>query len=269
MAWVAVIAALVGGLIGGFMALTSVLIQNFFLARRQREQLLHDAKERRTEREMALRREVYLEVAGATANLQEYLLQLGNPNATPEQHAEITKGSSAALNRAQVIGTIQTLISLNQAQEFFAESSIDLNLKSLAVKLAALNVSSLEKEADFLFTNRVEFTKMALTQTEPDLKQALEKLVEGVQVKENEIKERVDDARTAHLEELKTLFVASLTAGLAYNNLLIEPLISARRELGLEINAEAYGQMSVAINARLQQKLEASVKSMERLFETP
>src|SRR5882762_6591618 len=80
LAWVAVIAAAVGGLIG----IISGLIQNLFIAKRQRQQLRHDAEQRRIEREMSLRREVYLEVAGATANLQEYLLNLGNPNVSAE-----------------------------------------------------------------------------------------------------------------------------------------------------------------------------------------
>ncbi len=172
-AWVVVIAAAVGGLI----SIMSVVIQNLFLAKRQREQLSHDAEQRRVEREMALRRGVYLEVAGATANLQEYLLNLGNPNISAEKQTEIVQGSSAALNRAQVVGRLDTLQSLNRAQEFFGVTSIDLNLRGMAVKLAALKVSDLEKESQFLFNNRMELAKTILSQKDADLKQLLETLV--------------------------------------------------------------------------------------------
>jgi hypothetical protein len=235
--------------------------------RRQREQFLHDAIQRRTDREMALRREVYLEVAGATANLQEYLLNLGNPDISAERQAEIVQGGSAALNRAQVIGSMDTLKPLNTAQECFGLSSIDLSVKSMAVKLAALKVSNLEKESEFLFNQRMELTKSALSQKEEITKQLLEALVGGLEEKENEIKGQLEQARNAHLDELKKLFITSLQAGLGYNNLLIEPLISARRELGFDIDANAYREMSKAINARIQQETEKSVNAIERLFE--
>ncbi len=262
-AWVVVIAAAVGGLI----SIMSVVIQNLFLAKRQREQLSHDAEQRRVEREMALRREVYLEVAGATANLQEYLLNLGNPNISAEKQTEIVQGSSAALNRAQVVGRLDTLQSLNRAQEFFGVTSIDLNLRGMAVKLAALKVSDLEKESQFLFNNRMELAKTILSQKDADLKQLLETLVGSLEEKENEIKKQLDDARNAHRGELKKLLVAATQAGLDYNNLLIEPLIMARRELGFELDANVYREMSKAINARIQQEIERSVVTIEGMFE--
>jgi hypothetical protein len=262
-AWVVVIAAAVGGLI----SIISVVIQNWFLAKRQREQLSHDAEQRRVEREMALRREVYLEVAGATAKLQEYLLNLGNPNISAETQAEIMQGSSAALNRAQVVGTIDTLQPLNRAQEFFAVSSIDLSLKGVAVKLAALKVTDLEKESEFLFNNRMEFAKTILAQKDVDVKQLLETLGGALEGKEKEIKEQLEEARNAHRAEIKKLLIASVQAGLGYNNLLIEPLIMARRELGFEIDPNAYREMSEAINARLQQEIEKSVVTIEGMFE--
>lgn len=262
-AWVVVIAAAVGGLI----SIISVVIQNVFLAKRQREQLSHDAEQRRLEREMTLRREVYLEVAGATANLQEYLLNLGNPNISAEKQAEVMQGSSAALNRAQVVGRLDTLQSLNKAQEFFGVISIDLNLKGVAVKLALLKVSDLEKESQFLFNNRMELAKTILSQKDVDIKHLLETLVGSLEEKENEIKKQVDDARNAHRRELKKLLVAATQAGLDYNNLLIEPLIMARRELGFELDGDAYREMSEVINAHIQQEIEKSIVTIEEMFE--
>jgi hypothetical protein len=214
-----------------------------------------------------LRREVYLEVASATANLQEYLLNLGNPNISAEKQTEIVQGSSAALNRAQVVGRLDTLQSLNRAQEFFGVISIDLNLKGVAVQLAALKVSDLEKESQFLFNNRMELAKTILSQKDADTKVLLETLVGSLEEKENEIKNQLDEARNAHRGELKKLLIAATQAGLDYNNLLIEPLIMARRELGFELDANAYRQMSEAISARIQQEIEKSVITIEGMFE--
>ena len=261
-AWVAVIAAAVGGLI----ALISGIIQNFFLAKRQREQLRHDAEQRRLEREMTLRREVYLEVAGATANLQEYLVNLGNPNISAEQQAGIVQGSLAALNRAQVVGSLDTLQSLNKAQEFFGVALIDLNLKGVAVALAALRVSDLEKESQFLFNNQMEFAKTILGQKDADIKDLLPQLIGSFEEKQNEIKKQLDETRHAHQGELKKLLVAATQASLDYNNHLIEPLIMARRELGFELDADAYRKMSETINTHIQHEIERSVVTIEGMF---
>lgn len=262
LAWVAVIAAAVGALIG----IISVIIQNIFLSKRQREQLAHDANQRRIDREMALRREVYLEVAGATARLQEYLLNLGNPNISAETQAQIMQGSSAALNRAQVVGALETLQPLNKAQEFFGVASLDLHLKLAAVKLASLNVEDLERQSEFIFNNRMDMAKTVIAQRDNDTKQLLEALVQGLENREAEIKAELDAARAVHLKELKNLLTASVHAGLDYNNLLIEPLITARRELGFEIDANAYQKMSEDINARMQQEVQKYVANIEQMF---
>src|SRR4051812_18478761 len=100
------------GVIGASIALIGVGLQNFVQSWLQRKQQRHDEQQRRIEREMALRRDIYLEVAEATAKMKEYIISYANYSITEQQRQSILQGSTAAIHRVQIIGTIATLRTL-------------------------------------------------------------------------------------------------------------------------------------------------------------
>ena len=104
--WTAAI-AFVATLNAGGMSLAGVVLTNRDARKRLAKQLEHDSTERTREREMALRRDVYLEAAANIARVSHIMGRLANVG--DETAAQELGDTFAALARVQLTGSNETV----------------------------------------------------------------------------------------------------------------------------------------------------------------
>ena len=135
------------GVVGALVALFGVWLQSIFQLRRQREQLAHDAEQRRLESEMDMRREVYFKVAESLARLQEFLANFIRNDISLEQNQDSIKGVWAEINKAYIVGSIETITSLNTLYEVFNTNVQRIIEKRLIVNQFLTEISNSQSKA--------------------------------------------------------------------------------------------------------------------------
>ncbi|HEY3569820.1 MAG TPA: hypothetical protein VGP73_17940, partial [Thermoanaerobaculia bacterium] len=108
-----------GALAGACTVLFTTWLNNRQQNRRQMQQLAHDIEQRRTDREMSLRREVYLEAAETIGKMQEFIANYAQSDDVGSSEIIALNGSIAALNKVHVIGAKSTIEAFNCAQRTF------------------------------------------------------------------------------------------------------------------------------------------------------
>jgi hypothetical protein len=134
----------VGALAGAFMALLTTWLNNRAQNRRQEQQLrhdaeqrsrqlqhdvdqrqtqfAHDAEQRRIDREMGLRREIYLEATAAIGKMQEFISSYARQDISESDKVALVQGSTASLNKIHIVGTNRTIEAFSAAQLAFVRS---------------------------------------------------------------------------------------------------------------------------------------------------
>ncbi|WP_297391964.1 hypothetical protein [Acidiferrobacter sp.] len=230
---------------GSTITLSGLYMQNRSESERNTERLRHDALMRDRERDMALRREVYLKSAEALAHAQEYLAAFARDDLASDQHEALIRGIGGDLNKVHIVGSLATVQAIVEANEFFVRSVADLGVEQLPVKRLKEEIKAEELLIEAAGGRRDE----ALARMrEMDRAQATESAFWSVQ---NQI---LAEAQTAiedaveHLRELReTLLVSEAQllrdaahAGIAFGALVVRANVAIRRELELPLDAEAY-----------------------------
>lgn len=81
--------------------------------------LFHDSKQRKLEREMDLRREVYLEAAGGLAEAQFFLGRFAQPEFKPDQDSGLTGSKIGWYNKVQLVASIETFEAFAEGEARF------------------------------------------------------------------------------------------------------------------------------------------------------
>lgn len=146
---------LISGIIGAFIALFGTRLQNNAHANRQKELLLnqseqqkerlfHEAEQRRLDREMTLRREVYLSAAESVAKLSQYLFALADTSLTSEKQNEVISGVWESINKVTVVGKIETVKALFEINKVFSKNVGIMLIKSKKVHLLVSQENELQ-----------------------------------------------------------------------------------------------------------------------------
>lgn len=241
--------AFLQGIAGAVVGALAVLLGGYFQLRaenkRQENRLAYDREQRRTDREMSLRRDIYLEAASAWANQVEYLISFGRPQITTAEQSAILKGSSAAISRVHIIGTPSTLEAFNKAQRLFALSAIDLTEGKALVDMAQFEVGRIEGEIAYLLKSSEQIMTTAREHQPNPLKPgdqeylaSLYKFSAGNIVEaQSKGKDRDRAQDVLHARQVELLKV-SFQAALALQAPLFECVSAVRRELELPFENE-------------------------------
>ena len=117
--WAAVIASL--------LTLGGVLLTNRGSSKRLRMQLNHDSAQRDRERQMALRRDVYLPAAESVTRLQALLGSLIDLRTPDENLSRESTTHIAVISKISVIGSIKTVAAVSALLNEFNSAFLDLS----------------------------------------------------------------------------------------------------------------------------------------------
>ena len=152
-----------GAAIGSGLGFLGVLFTNLRESRRLQSQLKHDAEQRALERQMCLRREVYLKAAEAAAATFGLMGQLGNPNVTDREIEARSADIASSLGKVSIVASDATVRAVTAFQTEFGKSTVLLMGRRIRViqRQAMLDsisqeTSGLREEADRLMKLRTE-----------------------------------------------------------------------------------------------------------------
>lgn len=260
-----IFSGVVSGFVGAAIALFGTYLQGLLQARRQTEELQHDAEQRTKEREMALRREVYLPAAECIAKLQEHLKSYASQTMSNEDRSEITVGVWGHFNKVAIVGSIETIEVFDRLYLKFSQLNEPLCLKHL-------NIHNIDLEIELLHENQPQIVDQInqlihLVNSEPfgansprkiDLDNQVVSLRASLQSQFEQIKQKrlLQNELRYEVSEDISRAVAEI------ERLMAEANIAIRKELGMPIDEVRY---LASVDNTYSQMQETTKKSLEEI----
>lgn len=219
------------------LTLFGVWLQNIWESNRLEKRLSYDEAQRDRERQMQLRRDIYLEAADSAVKAQRVLSDIARVDKPVTEVTAIDPFDLAGLSKAHLVGGIETIKAFQGLGQTFIDAILRLieyraeyeeeRLKSeeLRERIAQLvayrdHVVGLVRDV----TNRIQLTA---TQA----KEYADSLAKTQQQVEATLQERAEVLQT--LQKLKRqLNLAGVQAGLDYGRAMAGATVAVRKELG-------------------------------------
>lgn len=220
-------------------------LQNRAESQRNLQRLQHDALQRDREREMTMRREVYLKAAEALAHAQENLAGFANLDISSQQHEVLIKGIGADLNKVHIVGSMQTVHAIVDANQFFTHAVSDLTIHRLPLQqltreiaFEQLVIESASARRDEALASLKEMSgdgqhRSPLWEIQDRIFNEEQKEIEAAAAKIERLQQRLSQDQLAFLKRCAK-------AGLELGALVVKANVAIRRELELYVDAEEY-----------------------------
>ena len=128
--WLASIPDVVwAALLASLLTLSGVLLANRDSRMRQIAELKHDVSQRNREREMALRRDVYLRAAEVISRAQNMLMRLTDLSVSDQDFSASFCRDSSAMAQVQVVGTNNTVQAISAFGPELSAAFLELSFR--------------------------------------------------------------------------------------------------------------------------------------------
>lgn len=206
------------------------------------QQLAHDIEQRRTDREMSLRREVYLEAAETIGKMQEFIANYAQSDDVGSSEIIALNGSIAALNKVHVIGAKSTIEAFNCAQRTFW---------SCRSRLSRIRMKVLEKAADLERSRQLLRSLKERLSSPSQSSRSIEIISDGklgtIRLEDLQIETDIDLAQKS-LNEAQSILselwmemaVCSVASSAEMMKAFSDVTVAVRRELNLDPVIESY-----------------------------
>jgi len=248
-AWLEIIpAAFWGIVVGSFFTLGGVFFTNRANDRRLKAQLDHDRILKNRERELSLRRDIYLAATEAVAAGLSATSRFANLSIPDDKLIERYLEKSSAIAKAHVIAREDTIKALANLVSEMGVTYLRLFVKRYPliaqkkhIELISSQMNAFGKERDRMLGLMTQFNidgtndKRRWEVIQNNFKFEQDRIDKALQ----EHKAISTDLRTKQLQYLKECF----TENVRLNNLMIPALVAIREELELPVDETAYRQV--------------------------
>jgi hypothetical protein len=237
-----------GVVIGSFFSILGVALSNRASDKRQRSQFDHEHILKTKEREMALRKDIYLAASEAIAAGANAIARIGNLDLPNDQVMQNYEQKAPAILKVHLIGNDKTVKTL---ADFTGEmNAVMLKLLSIRFNLVMqkngvisidthLNRSLSEQEQNLELLKQYNIDGY----TDHQKLQALNKNIDYIQrVITDAISRREILVSSLYPKQIE-LMQTCLSENLRLSNLLIPVVVATRLELELPLNEESYSQV--------------------------
>lgn len=270
------IITLLSGLTGASIAIHIANLQNKANAERQQELLAsqekqqlqrldYEAAQKKLDREMNLRREIFLGGVTAYSKMQDFIASFIDINVTSEARSKIIEGASQDLNKVEIIATMETLEAIDKMRMTFISEVPKLTEKRAELDLVIDSIAQSETSIEHL--KQINDQLIALLNQETPM--AFEQINQSREILENNNKEintylkiirdsglKIDELNTElmnHAIGVLNEFLSSVT----------DAIICIRRELDFTFDDE---EKYRAISNKLIQKSAANISQWHQDF---
>jgi|GEM_PF-4762561 len=250
-----VFSGLLSGIVGASVTLLGVWLQNRANLNRQNAQLAADKEQRRVEREMSLKRDIYLVGAEALGKMQSYLLSFANPFEDINERIKIISGLNEALNKVAVIASLDMLLILEAIHEHYSKRALELGQKVQRFleldREVKTNFSSVERIREDTNEMRERFRVYGGQGADGNLPSRIEDSTQMIDALQRNIRDRLRDQGKLQAE----LTLETAEASIVFESLAADLNYLVRVELGFDIDEAGYKQLIRDSGERSRQRL--------------
>jgi hypothetical protein len=245
--WVAIAV----GILSPAIALLSVFIASRNARVLLKKQLAHDADQRNRERTMSLRREVYLEAAGALITLQTLLGKVADLDHDQKAVLDAFSDGQAKLAKVQIVGSQRTVEAVMAYINALAPAFIELLSRRapLAVRKSAIdthdgsaNKALVEQERFVAMTQQYNLEGI----TDQQKRKAVDDQFKLAQQRFEYNSGRANELRIEQMTEILEIGRRSVTLVKQITRLLPNAVLAVRSEFEIPLDEERYQQLANA-----------------------
>lgn len=209
----------------------------------RKTQFEHDDQQRRTDREMGLRREIYLEAVAAIGKMQDYIASYARQDLPEGEKLAKIQGATSALNKVQIVGTNATIEAFWGAQRAFAQSSFSLGRIKLETIRKTIDIEQAQRGMRLLEEKRtgiLEFARSLGPTAHPERVEEIRASLKAIESDLEVMSDSLDKAQDQLFELQMALAKESTKSNLAVSVAFSEVALAVRKEFILDLEIEAY-----------------------------
>lgn len=236
-------------------------------------QMRHDAKQRNKEREMSLRRDVYLPAAEQLAAAINYLAKLPNVDFDEQGKMEPIQGFIAAATKINVIGSDETIAASNVLVGKLNSLIVQLMSKKIPLIKLKYEIKTLEKIAEDCQARRqAALTDMKSLNFKKETDQGLWQLVQSqfASAQEDAVKyqDELAKKRDMWMKLTCNLLVECVENTGQIQNFVTPVLVAIRKELKLPLDQERYRKIIEQIGQEGKKTFDKFIADIKRDVDT-
>ena len=249
---------LLAALAGALITIVSVFIQNIFENRRNTQRLRHEAEQKNRDREMTLRRDVYLEAASQLAKAALYIANFGDLNLPLNEHQAIAENFGAAMSRVHMVAGMGILSKAIEASNEFARVNLELTLLRFSLLFDKQRIATLQKLVENDIAQQQNLvTRMGQLQAAnpnhpeiPALAATFQELESRIQQDRQQYQELSSKQMAGHFNLSSIVFKRTLS----FAEKLIEVTIALRKELDFDLKGRVMRKIIKILSTNLRPK---------------
>jgi hypothetical protein len=259
-------AAGIGAAIGALASLPGLGLSLRHARLLQAKQLAHDSAERTRERQMAWRRQVYLESVESIARLSGLLGRMADLNFPDSDVSRLFQDDHARISRIQVIAKDKMVAAVNAYLGAFGSAYIRLGIDRGLLVAQRNEIESLGKQLQNSTEARARCEMLLLQSGQKD-----DKICSEITIQMEVHRQQAEQCARRRLSLMSqlpnaqtALLKASIDASFHLSSLLTPALLAAREELELPLDVEQYNKQSAGIVEVLRGDLAAAMERVDK-----
>lgn len=252
------VVGLIGTLIGAIITAIVGLIVNQKSNRQEAErlklQLQHEIGQKNRDREMALRRDIFIEAASAMTKAVSYIAKFGDLDLPFREHQAIAENFGTAMAKVHMIAGMEIITKAVDATNAFATINLELSLHRLSLQLDQKNLQFMQKSIEENIAQQQNIvTRIGQLQTANPNHRDISALATTFQQLEAQIqqtRQRHSDLNskivTGQLNLSSTVFKRTMF----FAEKLIDVNVVVRKELGFDLKGDEETYKKIARQAQ-------------------
>lgn len=278
-----------GALAAALIALITTWLNNRGQNRRQKEQLQHDSgqrtrqldhdiaqrkgefahdtDEKRLNREMSLKRDVYLEATSAIGKLQEFIGSYPRDDISEDEKLSVVKGCTASLNKVHIVGSNQTIEAFSSVQAAFVRCNRRLGSTKLDLVKKNIDLEQLRRKLKLLGERRQALLQLARNigpNPDPDVIAGMRADAEGIDGEVERTSESLDGAQDQLFRLQLELLEESISSNIEMLQASSEAVLVVREELRLGLDVRAYRKFIEVHQAEVSRELREFISDVRQ-----
>lgn len=253
---------------GSIITLFGVWLQSRSEAGRLKRQLQHDAEQREKERQMDLRREVFLGAAETLGRQSEYINLFSKVDFDFWKDQEVLKGNIGIAYKVQLIAGIDTIEAYARANQCWGSAILELAKMRLKIEEVKAELNGQESLIVLLSNHRDEAlaSMKAIVNSGAQSQDAYQFHRERFDDLQRDISGEVAKKAKLHSKLARLLMeisVVCMTSQAEFSKRLLAVNLAARREVDLPIDENRYRDVQTLIMTEVQVASHAYVEDMK------
>jgi len=252
------------GLLGFVGAMLGAAFSQWGISR----QLKQDRQQKQLEREMSMRRDVYLSAIDSIALMQEHLAGFVRLDISDQELSAMSRGIGGSLSKVFLVGQFETVRAISSLYETYANAILHLAEKRMFMTVEAAKVADAKAKLD----QAMQRWNQAAAAAQAAMQDGKGDRTESVGAELTEASRIVNEHQTAFTTVQRSVLTAQIVlvkevslSTLEFERTTRAAVLPVRRELHFEIDEASFARMSEEASARMRTNLEEWLERLSKI----